>query len=51
MDELLLAKALAEINAPLPPSMSSFGAVAKPFAAPVRDGVVSPFAPFRDKVC
>jgi hypothetical protein len=45
MDELLLAEALAAINAPLPP-MSSFGVVAKPLAAPVRDRVVSPPAPF-----
>jgi hypothetical protein len=30
--------------------MSSFGAVAKPLAVPVRDGVVSPPTPFRDEV-
>jgi hypothetical protein len=50
MDELLLAGALAAISAPLP-LMPSFGPVTKPLVAPVRDGVVSSLAPFRDEVC
>jgi hypothetical protein len=41
LDEHLLAEALAATNAPLAPSMSLIGAIAKPLLAP---------APFRDEV-
>jgi hypothetical protein len=54
LDEHLLAEALEALeafSAPMAPSMPLFRAIAKPFSAPERDGVVSTPAPFQDEVC